>query len=420
MKKAEQIVRDIVRHGALEVIGDGISIQDTDFRILYQNQAQKNMIGDHIGEYCYNAYEKKIKICRGCPLRYTLQDGKIHIKERVVSTDRGKMYVEIKTSSIKDDNGNIIAGIEVVRNITKRKLAEKALKDSEERYRGLFKSNPHPMWIYDLETLKFLEVNNAAIYYYGYTEEEFLSMTIKDIRPPEDIPRLLDNIPRSGDGFDKSGIWRHIKRDGSQIFVEITSHTMVYKGKPAEIVMAYDVTSLIETEEAIRKERDKAQNYLDIAGVIIVVLDNNGNVTLINKTGCEILGFPEDDIVGKNWFKNFLPERIRNDVSSVFEKLMEGKVDLVNYYENPILDRRGEERIIAWHNTILKDNKDIITGTLSSGEDITLRKKIEQELKDRVQELEQFYKMSIGRELKMKELKGEIGRLRAELREKSR
>jgi PAS domain S-box-containing protein len=170
-------------------------------------------------------------------------------------------------------------------------------------------------------------------------------------------------------------------------------------------------------ENLLIKERDRSRMYLDVAGVMIVVLNAQGRVTLLNKRGCEILGYGEEDVIGKDWFENFLPEHVRGNVRTAFNQLMAGQLDVVKYYENPVLTKRGEERIIAWYNALLHDDNGAITGTLSSGEDITLRKKIEQELKDRIEELESFYEMSIERELKMKQLKEEITRLKSEARE---
>jgi len=137
--------------------------------------------------------------------------------------------------------------------ITERRRAEAALAESEERYRLLFESNPHPIWVYDIKTLAFLAVNQAAIASYGYSREEFLGLTISDIRPREDVPALLANVSNvCAHGVDK-GCWRHQKKDGEIIDVEITSHQIVFGRREAEIVLANDITERKRTEDAINQ-----------------------------------------------------------------------------------------------------------------------------------------------------------------------
>ena len=145
-----------------------------------------------------------------------------------------------------DDTGDVLRLVGISQDVTEREQSEEKLKRSEERYRTLFEANPLPMWIYDLETLSFLEVNDAAISHYGYRREEFLAMTIADIRPTADRPALLAAVAqaanRTVDNADHIGLWRHQKKDDSMIDVEITSHVLDYSGRNAELVLAFDVT----------------------------------------------------------------------------------------------------------------------------------------------------------------------------------
>ena len=129
----------------------------------------------------------------------------------------------------------------------------------------------------------------------------------------------------------------------------------------------------IRTEAALREERDRAQKYLDVIGVMLVVIDANQRVSLINKKGCEILGYKEKEIIGKNWFDNFIPERVRDEVVAIFDKLKAGKIKPAEYFENPVLTKPRGETFIAWHNTVLTDEAGNIVGVLCSGEDITER-----------------------------------------------
>ena len=130
--------------------------------------------------------------------------------------------------------------------------------------------------------------------------------------------------------------------------------------------------------QAAQQERDSAQRYLDIAGVMLVAIDAKGEITLINRKGCDILGCEEQKILSKNWFDTCLPSEIRETVKSVFNQLITGEIEPVEYYENPVLTKSGEQRLIAWHNTVLRDQAGNIVGTLSSGEDVTERRQAEE------------------------------------------
>ncbi len=135
------------------------------------------------------------------------------------------------------------------------------------------------------------------------------------------------------------------------------------------------------TEEELRRESNRAQQYLDIVEVMLVVLNNKGEIVLINKKGCAILGYEEGALIGRNWFDICLPTMLKKSVRVVFGQLMRGEIESVEYYENPVLTKSGQERVIAWHNTTLTDKAGNIIGTLGSGEDITKRKRAEEELR---------------------------------------
>lgn len=149
----------------------------------------------------------------------------------------------------------------------------------------------------------------------------------------------------------------------------------------------------------LSKERDKAQKYLDIAGTIIVVLDMDGNVSLINRKGAAILGRTEQEIEGKNWFDNFIPPHESARVKAGFFTLIAGETLLLESFENSIVTREGEERLIEWNNTLLRDRQGKIIKTLSSGNDITERKKAELALAESSEKIKRFA-YSVSHDLK--------------------
>ena len=151
-----------------------------------------------------------------------------------------------------------------------------------------------------------------------------------------------------------------------------------------------DITDRNRAEEAVGRERDRAEQYLNIAEVMLATIDVDEKITLINKRGCEILGYAEGELIGENWFDTLVPRRTRDEVRGVFHKLMAGQIAPVEYYENPLLRKDGEERIISFHNTVVRDGRGRITGALLSAEDITDRKRAQEALARSNTELEQF------------------------------
>ena len=152
--------------------------------------------------------------------------------------------------------------------------------------------------------------------------------------------------------------------------------------------MTENLESMTVSRDIFQKEKDRAQNYLDVAEVMLLVLDCQGRVTMINRRGCELLGYPESDIIGKNWFDFFLPENSKLNAGQVFSKLLKKDMEHVKYVENSILSSCGGEKDIAWHNTVLSNKDGDVIGIMSSGEDITERKKAETELIETNRQLE--------------------------------
>jgi PAS domain S-box-containing protein len=156
--------------------------------------------------------------------------------------------------------------------------AKYLLKQKDVKFRLLFEDNPLPMWVFDRETLRFLEANHAAVAHYGYTREEFLSMTVADIRPPEDLARLKDSVAQAS-GLARSGHWRHRLKDGRLIDVEVASHTISYGGRQAVLSVLQDITQRKQLEEQLRQSA-KMEAVGMLAGGI--AHDFNNLLTIIN------------------------------------------------------------------------------------------------------------------------------------------
>ena len=170
----------------------------------------------------------------------------------IITKDGKERWVDFAASAIQYEG--IPAALGIAFDVTDRKRIEEQLQASELRYRMLFKTNPHPMWLYDVDTLQFLEVNDAAIHFYGYSREEFLSMSIKDIRPEEDVKDLMRHLQQAAenDGFDEAGVWRHRKKNGKLVDVEIISHTLEFSGHKAKMIL---VTEIKKPKRAKKKKK---------------------------------------------------------------------------------------------------------------------------------------------------------------------
>ena len=195
-------------------------------------------------------------------------NGKISPQEyRWMTKDGHATWVESTYAVIKDEQDRPVGLRGVTLDINERKRAQDTLLHSEERYRLLFELNPQPMWLFDLETLFFLEVNEAAIRHYGYSREEFLAMTIKDLRPPGSSPNPLANLSATSPQHEEAVIWKHMKKDGTIIDVEITAHAIKFYGRQAKIVLAFDVTTRRVLEMQLRQSQ-KMESIGTLAGGI--------------------------------------------------------------------------------------------------------------------------------------------------------
>ncbi|MDP1546985.1 MAG: PAS domain S-box protein [Anaerolineales bacterium] len=244
------------------------------------------------------------------------------------------------------------------------------LAESEQRYKLLFDNNPNPMWVYAVETLRFLTVNDAAIAHYGYTREEFLAMTIKEIRPEEEVSTLMENISTETTSLQRSGGWKHRKKDGTLIDVEIDSHALWFDNRNARLVMANDITKRKTAAEQLAYQAELLSNVHDA----IVGTDADFRITYWNKTAEEIFGWTEQEALGqetKELFKTKVPGSSREEM--VKQLMTTGQFDgEVLYARKDGVYINADVRAVA-----LKDKHNNIKGVLSSIRDITERKQSE-------------------------------------------
>ncbi|HUG10529.1 MAG TPA: PAS domain S-box protein [Opitutaceae bacterium] len=278
-------------------------------------------------------------------------------------------------------DGSIGGIIMFTEDITPRKRAEAAVRESEQQYRLLFAGNPHPMWVYDLETLGFLAVNDAAIARYGFSRDEFLAMTIKDIRPEEDIPHLIENIRTSTGEYQDSGIWRHRKKSGEIISVEINSHTLAFDGRCAKLVLAQDVTARQRAEDALRGSEERMRTTAHAANVGLWDWDIVNNTVWYSSEWKAQIGF-EDHEIGTD-FEEWKSRVHPDDVEPALERVRASLADPGPKYESEFRFRHrdGSYRWMLAQGSLVTNEAGQHIRLLGSQLDITERRRIEAELR---------------------------------------
>ncbi len=260
-------------------------------------------------------------------------------------------------------------------DISHRKMAERILSEREESFRVSFINSPHPMWVYDLETLEFLEVNDAAVEGYGYTRDEFLAMSLVDIHPPEDRPRLMENLASERPNLQHSGEWRHLRKDGSVIDVEIDSHLLEFMRRQAALVTAQDITRRKEAEEKLRESEIRFRSLIERSSDVISILDGTGKLVYVSPS-VSIIGYSVEEAVGMSVFELVDPE----ETSKLMEALnmVIREPDVVHSFGFRFRHRNG-----SWvdsESTALNAlNVPEIRGIVVNSRDITEKKRLEKQ-----------------------------------------
>ncbi len=259
------------------------------------------------------------------------------------------------------------------------------LREGEVRYRALLDTLPAAVFAFRDGRCVFANPAAARLLGYG-APERLIGTRPTDPIAPRMRPAVQKRLANVADGVSNPPIeLEMVRQDGQPLWVEATSVPIVLDGEPAALIISQDITKRRQAQQQVIRARDRARRYLELARVMFVAIGADHRVTMVNRRGCEVLGYEESQIVGQNWFEMFLPETLREGVVAVFDQLMAGEVELVEYHENSVLTRSGEERLIAWHNTILRDDAGNIVGTLSAGDDMTDRKR-EERLRRRFEE----------------------------------
>jgi hypothetical protein len=274
----------------------------------------------------------------------------------------------------------------------RRRRGEMELRAQRDLLQKVIDAIPNPVFIKDREGV-YVNCNRAFEEYLGLESERILSRTVYEVAPPE----LAEKYHQADQElFASPGRQTYEAQvayaDGT--LRDVIFYKSTFEGAGGGLAglvgVILDITPRKRAEKELQRERDRLSSYLEVAGVMVVVLDAEGRVELVNRKGCEILGYSEGELLGRDWFGTCLPERAVEDVRRIFEQLLRGEVGEAEYVEQAVLTRSGEERIISWHNAVLYAEDGSVSGTLSSGEDVTERVRRERELESLNRDLRAF------------------------------
>ena len=269
-KLAEAVLREerTLLRTLIESLPDQIFVKDRAGRYLADNDAHRRFCGltaaDIIGRTAANLFAPDLANHFMAEDREVLDTGRplLNLERAARDADGGEQWLSTTKTPLVDASGAVVGLVGITRDITGRREAAEALRRSAETYRLLFQANPQPMWVYDTRTLAFLAVNDRAVASYGYCEAEFLQMTLADLRPPEDLPRLMETLTYLTADTQSLGTWRHLRKDGSELWVEVYSHWLEFQGREARLVVVNDITDRRRVEMEAERLLAQTKNLL--------------------------------------------------------------------------------------------------------------------------------------------------------------
>lgn len=279
----------------------------------------------------------------------------------------------------RNEKGEAIAFSGTMLDITERFAYENQLKQSESKYRQLFESNPIPMTIMDVETLDMMHVNKTALEVLGYSYDEFLKLKLIDLIDINEIPKLLGEVHTLPEGLSNAGIWKHRKKNGELIDVEIFSHSLIYNERPCRLVMAIDVTERVKNARARAESEQRLRTIVDSNPYGIFVIDPHGQFLEANPTALQLLEVADLQQLKKEDLLFFFKKQSKDQVLQLLEKAIAGKM---NDVEVELKGLKGGNKWVSLHGVPLKDTINDSVNVLCVTRDITSYKQAEKRIRD--------------------------------------
>ena len=311
-----------------------------------------------------------------------LREGWIEgVPGQMVTKDGRVLETLVSAISDRDEQGDLRTSLTVTRVVNDQKRAEEALKASEARFRNIVETALEGVWEVDADGVTTM-VNQRLAEMLGYTQDQMLGRPFYEFVPEHEEPKARRLFEQQRQGFQGHQEFRFITHHGQDkwVMAACTPYLSEEGSFLGGVALVTDISELKQKERELRRERDRAQQYLDTAQVILLALDQRGRVELINQAGCAILGYSSEELKGRDWFETCLPLERREEVRRIFAEIVAGEYEPHTGMENLVLCRDGSSRVVRWHNGVMRDDAGRIVGTFSSGEDVTAQRRAQKEL----------------------------------------
>jgi PAS domain S-box-containing protein len=385
----------------IDAMVSGLSIQDLNYNIIYQNEILKNIFGDRLGEKCYQVYEKSDRVCNGCPVEMAYKDGKSYTSERRVVMPSGEIaFWENTANTIRDTGGRIVSCLEIARNITDRKRAEEALRESEEKYRSLA-STADSMYLVDRDC-RYLFMNERHLERFDLPWDQVIGRMYGEVHSEDDAREFAQYVEHV---FDTGTFVQHehkSERDRKYFLRTFSPVKDPEGGKTIAVtVVSKDISHRKEAEEALRESERRLHSIIDGSPIPAFVIGKDHRVLYWNRALEELSGINADKVIGtaEHWRAFYREERpcmadllVDQSLEAIpqwyFEKYIKSRLLDDAYEATDFFPELGDAgKWLRFTAAVIRDSQGDLVGAIETLEDITERKQAEEEL-IRVRKLE--------------------------------
>ena len=375
-RRAEEALREseLLFRSLVENISDLILNVDETFRFTYVSPKSREILGYAPEEMLHKtpcdfmAPENAERARTQFSALLADPEPRILFEWTMLHRDESDVILDVSGTPVYDVIGDFTGYRVVCRDVTERARAAKRVAQWKSFLYSVVNNVPGMVFVREVEGNTFVFANRAAEIFLGMTQDEMAGRQAADIFPPEMAVFFADGdrelVERA------AALEKEIRISGGRTLSMKKIPIFNSRGVLRYMLgIAEDITDRSAAEDLLVAERDRAQGYLDAAGVMIAVIGADGTIDLINRRGSELLGYAGDDLAGKNWFRTVVPERLRDPLARNFARLVAGRIEPPAFEESPVATRDGRERLIRWHNALLRDADGKVVAMVSSGEE---------------------------------------------------